>query len=72
MTKLFEKFRNIFSNEKTPLLPEPALVLKEYRIEIYTGAGMLKMNAKGYNEKEAKDKAIQQYLRGLTIKTRPI
>lgn len=56
-------------SEKTPI---ETLVIKEYRVQIFNGAGVVKINAKGTNEKEAKDKAIQQYIRTLRVTTRPI
>jgi hypothetical protein len=59
----------LVDSEKTPV---ETLVIKEYRVQIFNGAGVVKINAKGINEKEAREKAIQQYIRTLKVTTRPI
>jgi hypothetical protein len=47
-------------------------ILKEYRVEIFNGAGMVKINAKGYDMADAKQKALKEYASKLTVRIRPM
>jgi hypothetical protein len=73
--------KNYFKNLWQKFFPAPPAppattkaipILKEYRVEIFNGAGMVKINAKGFDMADAKQKALKEYASKLTVRIRPL